>query len=110
MHGGVVILGRGGNFILADRADLRVRLVASEEARIRTLMAETNCAEREAAERIAHSDEARGAFIRKLYHAEIDDPTQYDLVINTTGLERERLPELAMLALEARGAFAGGGG
>jgi len=106
MHGGVVILGRGGNFILDDHADLRVRMVASDETRIRALMAETDCSEGEAAERVAASDEARAGFIRKLYHADIDDPRNYDLVLNTTGMDRERLPELAMLALEARGAFA----
>ena len=39
VHGGVIVLGRGGNFILADQADLRLRLVASPEARIERMAA-----------------------------------------------------------------------
>lgn len=106
VRGSVIILGRGANFILADCANLRLRLVASVEERVRGLMERDAITADEAGERIATSDAARADFVRKLFHADIDDPQHYDLVINTTGLSSDRLPELILLALEARGAFA----
>jgi cytidylate kinase len=104
-HGGVVVLGRGGTFILADRADLRLRLVAPVETRVQALVNERGLSVAEAEQSVAESDAARADFVRKLFRADIDDPVHYDLVINTDGIDGDRLPELVLLALEVRGAF-----
>ena len=72
-HGRAVIVGRGASFILPREVRFRVRIVAheydvpSEEARRRVLRAESD----------------RRAFVRKYFHADITDPVNYDLVINT---------------------------
>ena len=103
-RGGVVILGRGGNFILAERADLRLRLVAGNEYRVQNLMRRDHLGEAEARTRILESDTGRHLFIEKLFRADVDDPRHYDLVLNAEQLRAERLPELALEALEAKAA------
>ena len=102
-RGGVVVLGRGGNFILREEADLRLRLVADVEHRARRLMEAQGLSEQEARERIAESAQGRREFVEKLFHADIDDPRNYDLVINTTGLSDAVVLDLALRALRKRG-------
>ncbi len=109
VHGGVVILGRGAHVILADECALRVRLVAGVEKRVRALMAYEKIDETTARARIAESDAARGAFLRKLFEVDPDDPRQYDIVVNTDRVPPARVVEIAMQALEARGVFAAEG-
>ncbi len=102
VRGGVVILGRGGNFILAERADLRLRLVAGDEYRVQNLARRDHLGEAEARARILESDASRRLFVEKLFHTDVDDPRHYDLVLNAERLRAERLPELAIEALQAR--------
>ena len=103
-RGGVVILGRGGNFILAERADLRLRLVAGNEYRVQNLARRDHLDEAEARARILESDSSRHLFVEKLFHADVDDPRHYDLVLNAEQLRAESLRKLALEALEARAA------
>jgi len=102
-RGGVVILGRGGNFILHEEANLRLRLVAEVEQRASRLADAYEVSESEARQRIAESDQGRREFVEKLFHADIDDPRNYDLVINTAGLSDAVVRDLALRALPKRG-------
>ncbi len=105
-HGGVVILGRGANFILGEKASLRVLLVGSPERRRRRLVAAEGLDAETAAERLQEIDRQRAEFIRTLFHAEADDPRHYDLTLATDRYPLPRLVEIVMTALEVRGAFA----
>lgn len=105
-HGGVVFIGRGANLILAGNCSLRILLVASEQTRMRNLMRYEKLDEEAAREAITRADGARLEFIQKLFHVDANDPRNYDLVINSDGIPAARLVEIAMTALEARGAFA----
>jgi cytidylate kinase len=46
-------------------------------------MAREHLAEREARRRIQEVEADRRAFLIRHFHAELDDPTQFDLVVNT---------------------------
>jgi cytidylate kinase len=105
VHGGVVIIGRGANIILADTSSLRIRLVAAQDVRIRNVMRYEGIEEDAAREMVAQSDAARHEFIQKMFHIEPNDPHYYDLVINTEHIPGSRLVEIAMMALESRGVF-----
>ena len=100
-HGGVIFIGRGANFILADSADLSVRLVASEEWRVRSLAVRHMLTEDEARVKVRDIEAQRAAFVRRLFRADVDDPRHYDLVLN---LERlgPALPEIIAAALAQR--------
>lgn len=103
--GGVVFIGRGSHVILADTASLRVCVVASPETRARNVMRYENLDEKTARERIAQSDAARADFLRKLFHVEPNDPHQFDLMLNADTIPPERMVEVVMAALEAKGVF-----
>jgi cytidylate kinase len=100
-HGGAVFLGRGANFILADSVDLRVRLVASEDWRARNLAVRRQITEDEARGTLREREAQRAAFVRRLFHAEVDDPRHYDLVLNVARLGPS-LPDIVAAALAHR--------
>ena len=104
-HGGVVIIGRGANLILADTASLRIRVVASLDRRIRNLMKYEKLDEKMARERIEETDTARRRFIEKLFEVDVNDPCHYDLTFNSDRLPIPRMVEIAMTALETLGVF-----
>lgn len=85
-HGGAVILGRGAHLILGQGAALRVLLVAPLEARVRTVTAHEGLSEPEARHRIATIESDRRAFLLTHFHADLADPTHFDLVVNTAVL------------------------
>lgn len=96
---GGVILGRGGNFILAHRPVLRVRIVGSP-SRCARRIAERRGVELSAAELARQrTDLERKEFIRQFYGRDIDDPLGYDLVLNSDRLAPEAVTEIAFLAL-----------
>jgi cytidylate kinase len=85
-HGGAVIVGRGAHLILGQGEALRVFLVAPLEPRIRAVMEHEGLSEPEARHRIATVEADRRAFLMKHFHADLADPTTFDLVVNTAVL------------------------
>ena len=100
--GGVVIVGRGGAFALAAAADARLRLVAGEQHRLAEVMRRRSVDAREAGVHMRAGDSRRNAFVRLRFHADVDDPRRYDLVMNTERLEPESVADLALGFLESR--------
>jgi cytidylate kinase len=82
--GHVILVGRGANIITARMPQVfHVRLVAPWTRRVEHLAEQNNISQAEAA-RIAKSrDQARRAYVRRYFNAEIDDSTLYDLTLNT---------------------------
>jgi cytidylate kinase len=85
-HGGAVVVGRGANYILPPENRFRVRVVAPLEVRVDNVARDFDVSREEAKKRVIRTDSDRRAFIRKYFNAEISDPTQYDLVINTENI------------------------
>jgi CMP/dCMP kinase len=99
--GHVVIVGRGGQFLLADRRDvLHLRIVAPLELRV-AYVAHREEPNRDAAlTRVQEKDRARDRNMQNQFHRRPDDPNLYDLVINTAVLDLDRIVDLICLALE----------
>lgn len=85
-QGEVVILGRGAEYILPREFGLRVRLVAPLEARIQHLHARDGISLEEARKEIQKVDPERKKFARQYFDGDVENPLNYDLVINTAGL------------------------
>ena len=88
--GHVVLVGRGSNIITANVIrSLHVRLVAPIEARIRHIEEFYGMSQKEAVEYVQATDKARMRYVRRYFRAGVEDPLEYDLVINTarTGFE-----------------------
>jgi cytidylate kinase len=97
---GGVILGRGGNFILAHRPVLRVRIVGSPSFCVRRIVEEQGIDPSAAKLVQRRTDEDRRAFVHTLYGRDIGDPLGYDLVLNSDRLALEVPAEIAALALQ----------
>jgi cytidylate kinase len=88
-HGGAVLVGRGGNFILPPENRLRVRVIAPMQVRIENVSRQYGVSKDEAKRRIIRTESDRRAFIRKYFNADIIDPIHYDLTVNTAILGME---------------------
>lgn len=82
-HGRAVIVGRGANFILPPAGRLRVRVVAPMDVRIEHLVQDYGVSPYEAKRRLIRTESDRRAFIRKYFNADISNPINYDVIINT---------------------------
>jgi cytidylate kinase len=103
----VVIIGRGGSFLLQGVLFcLRVRLVAPLEARLTAIMARESLT-REAAKRlIAKVDGERACYIKANYGREWDVEQVYDLTLNTASLTYDRVVDILVEGLAAKGRLA----
>ena len=86
-HGRAVIVGRGANFILPLEKRFSVRIVAPQSWRIKNVSKDYDISIEEAKRRVMRTESDRRAFIRKYFNADIADPTNYDLTINTATLK-----------------------
>lgn len=82
-HGRAVLLGRGAQFILSPIDTLRVRVIAPLEIRTRLLAHELKITPEQAHVRVIRNDAQRLAFAKKYFNTSIEDPSNYDLVINS---------------------------
>ncbi len=102
--GNVVIVGRGGAYILANHPGaLHVFLRGAESVRVKTIMARFNIPnEEEARRRLKQADENWTAYIKQVYGHDRNLPGHYDLVLDTGRLGYEATVEAILAALEHR--------
>jgi len=98
--GGVVIVGRAGNIITAKVPHvLHVRLVAPLDDRIDRICRDDRKSPAEALAFCREEDAARARYVKTYYHADIDDPQHYHLVINTSRVGYDNTARLIADAL-----------
>jgi cytidylate kinase len=105
--GHTILVGRGANVITARLPNVfHVRLVAPYATRIRHVAAFYHLSEAEAAKFVREQDHARRRYVRRYFNSEIDDPSLYDVTLNTGRLGFARTAEtIAQLALQHRHAL-----
>jgi cytidylate kinase len=83
LKGNVILVGRGSAAITANLPHvLHVRLVAPFEQRVRHFELYYHVDQKEAPRLVRERDEARRRYVRQ-FGADIDDPVNYALIINT---------------------------
>ena len=101
--GNVVIVGRGGAYILRDfEGAVHVFLRASEAIRVKVVMARLSLAEEEARRRLKQADENWTAYIKQVYGHDRNLASHYDLVLDTGRLGYEATVEAILAALNHR--------
>jgi cytidylate kinase len=85
-RGWAVIVGRGAHLILPLAKTVRVRFIAPKESRIGYFVKTRKMTPAEAKIYVEKKDADRAGFIKKYFKAEADDPTDFDLVVNTGDL------------------------
>lgn len=90
-----VIVAHGAGMCLAGRPYvLRVFVTASEPVRVQRLEKEAGMSAREAAKAVRASDRARSEYLWRFYAVRREQPTQYDLVVNTDALSAAETAQL----------------
>ncbi len=100
--GGVVVMGRGANFILGPKRGFHIRVVCPREKRIENLQKYKEYTTEEAERVITHSDRQREEYIRKVFNADINDPLNYDLVFNSALIDVEEMVTTAVAAIQGK--------
>lgn len=100
--GKVVILGRGGNFIIPPERSLRVRIQAPYKKRVAWAAQFENISIDQARINIAKADEERKGFVRQYFNKNVSNANYYDMVINTANVKLEDARDLIVFAFEKK--------
>jgi cytidylate kinase len=100
---GGVILGRAAAVVLKDHPGiLRVRLGGAPGARINQASELEGIDEASAGRRRAEVDQAREAYARQFYGADMSDARRFDLTIDSTHVAIDACAEMIVTAVTAR--------
>jgi cytidylate kinase len=98
-RGNVVIVLHAAAHALASRGDvLRVLVPASQSTRCARLVAGGDTTEDDAGRELEESDAARADYLKRFYGVKEEQPTQYDLVVNTDRLSSGEAAALVAMA------------
>jgi cytidylate kinase len=102
--GNVVIVGRGGAYILRDfPGALHVFLRAAEAVRVKAIMARFDItSEEDARRRLKRTDENWTAYIKQVYGHDRNLAGHYDMVLDTGRLGYETTVDAIIVALKGR--------
>jgi cytidylate kinase len=99
----VVIVGRGGNYLLRDISyALRIRIVAPLQTRIERMMKVDRVDEKTARQQIARIDKSRASYVKKNYGRDWEDLGHYDMVFNSGTDTYKDITRILVSALEDR--------
>ena len=99
--GDVVIIGRGGNMILADfPGALHVGMLAPLDSRIDNIMTREHYNREEATKYVLELEEARVAFFRKFFRVNANDPELFHIILNGALIRPEIAAEMVVDAAE----------
>jgi cytidylate kinase len=95
IKGKTVIVGRGGQAILKDKVGvLHVRIVAPLDIRVGRIMKGGGLSEKDALKIIENNDKATAEYLRRFYKVDYQDPTIYDMVLNTWKMDYDTAARL----------------
>lgn len=93
--GNVIIIGRGAFAIFKHSPNLiSCRLVSNYETRIERLRKEKDWTEKQAIQRIQESDNNRNGFHKDFYNVDVDDPTNFHMVLNTAQIDLDHCAQI----------------
>lgn len=96
-----VIIGRLACFILAEKPHtLHIRIIAPLEERCQHLMELGNVSHEDAIRLIFEIDDNRARYAKQYYDVDWDDPTLYDMVLNTAKLTNDSAAKLIVEAVK----------
>jgi cytidylate kinase len=98
-----IIVGRGAGIILSNlRRVLKLRLVAPLEYRARHHARTIGMNLGEAEEQVQRSDSDRRNYIRRMFNVDWEDPTLYDVVINTARTDSDAAVQIITKIMEVK--------
>lgn len=100
-QGNFIIVGRGAQYILPPEDTFRLRFIADMEIKIRNVMRDFKSSREDAEKYVIKTDSDRRAYLRKYFNADVTNPSDYDMVINTGKLGIDGAVETVKVAFAA---------
>ncbi|MCX6828269.1 MAG: cytidylate kinase-like family protein [candidate division Zixibacteria bacterium] len=100
--GGVLVIGRGANFILPPERRFSLRTIAALPCRIENLQRYEKLSPNDARDEIIRNDRTQTEFIRTTFRRDINDSSAYDLVVNTTNIDVDSAVKICDEAIRAK--------
>jgi cytidylate kinase len=101
--GSIVIRGRGSQFILKGYPEtLHVLTVCPLEIRIKNVMSSLQVDANTAKREISRFDTSRKEFVKRYFNSDLENPVNYDLVLNTESLSPENAADILIFALSLK--------
>ncbi len=100
VHGKSIIVGRGSNYIIKSPKALSIRLICSDAQRASLVAQSEGISEKEALKLMKVRDQERADFVEHFFKRDIDQPEDYDLVINSGSFELDEMAEIVLLAYD----------
>jgi cytidylate kinase len=101
-HASTVFVGRGVRFLLPADRGLAIYLVGPLELRTKNICKRFDYSAAEASKYIRETDEGRRDFLRRNFNRDMDDPHNYDLVINRAYMSEDAAAELIVRQFRRR--------
>jgi hypothetical protein len=101
-RGDAVIIAHAASLALATEPDaLRVLLTASPETRAKRMAAARDCGAKEAEKLVSRGDSNRADYLKRFYGIGSEQPTHYDVLVNTDRLVAEQAAAVIVHAAQA---------
>ncbi len=102
-HGYAVILGGGAGILTqTNPRALHVRLLASEEFRVKRIATVRKLSEEDAHRHVNEHNENRVAFIQKFTRKDVNDPYLYDVMLNNGTLTVDQMSDIIIQTMNVR--------
>jgi len=102
-HESAIFVGRGANYILQDKPQgVFVKLTAPFEDRVRHIARIKNIPESGAGEMVTRIDRERREFVQQHFHKDVEDPSHFDLVLNTRSIPAETLCTMISMVMDLK--------
>jgi cytidylate kinase len=102
IFGNVIMVGRGAHYVLPKDRTFRVRIIAPMDLRIKYFMDDRGYTKAEAEQYVIKTENNRKAFVRKYFNADLTDPKDYDIIINTEKISIGAVIESLIVAFNQR--------
>jgi len=99
-EGNAVIIGRGSQYILKDREDVKsILLVAQKEDRVKFIESHYDLSFKQAFQSVTNDDKRRVNLYRKFGKEDYDEPGLYHLVFNTSNVDLDKVCNLVCMLI-----------
>ena len=101
-HGNAVVVGRGANYICRKPQSLHVRVVSPLEKRAVGYASREDLTRSEAEAMIRKIDKERAEFVRYHFGKDVTNPSDYDLVLNSSIYSLDQMLEIVVEAYKQK--------
>lgn len=101
-YGNGIIVGRGANYICKNPGALHIRVVSPKIKRIAEYASRENISIEEARYIIERKDREREEFVRKNFHKDVAEPSDYHLTLNSDVFAIDKMASIAISAYKKR--------